>query len=452
MYEELSQVFRSGTTRKVEHRIKLLRHLKDQILKYETKIFDALKHDLGKSEWESRTSETGFVIQEITHTLDHIYDWTRTIDLPVPIASQPADSRIIPSPKGVILVIAPWNYPFQLALAPMVSALAAGNTVGVKPSELTPAISKVIKHLIDETFPHGEVKCMEGGPEVSQALLLQPFDHFFFTGSTRVGKIVARAAAEQLASFTLELGGKSPCIVDSTAVISQAARRIAWGKTLNAGQTCIAPDYLLVQDEIHDQLIQAILQNFHSFFGDDPSQSQDFGRIVNLQQFDRLANILKTSKGKIHGGRMERANRFIEPTLVTEIGLDDSTMQEEIFGPILPILKWKQESDIEQILAHHKDPLAFYVFTSRKPFAERLMERNAFGGGCINHVIHHIACPDLPFGGIRSSGVGQYHGKFGFDTFTHYKGVVDASPRFDLAIKYPPYNKIHPKFLKWLYR
>ncbi len=451
MEAQLRQIFRSGVTLKVHHREQLLRLLKKEILNLEPDILKALKKDLGKCEFESRTTETGFVISEINHALDHLYDWTRVQEGPAPLSAQPASTRVIPSPKGTVLIISPWNYPFQLAIAPMVAAIAAGNTVAIKPSELTPNVSHILKFLIDKVFPHGEVKCALGGAEVAMDLLKQPFNHFFFTGSTRIGKLVAHAAADQLAGMTLELGGKSPCIVDATASIKHTARRIAWGKALNAGQTCVAPDYLIVHEDIHDRLIDAIKSEWKIFFGTDPALSPDYGRIVNHNHFDRLDQILRTSRGTIHGGRRHREENYIEPTILTNVDSKDSSMAEEIFGPILPVLKWNKEIDIEAIIDQNPDPLALYVFTGKSSFADRLLTHYSFGGGCINHIAHHLSCPELPFGGVRNSGVGSYHGKFGFDTFTHYKGILNASTRFDVTLKYPPYGN-RAGLMKWLYR
>ncbi len=451
MESQLRNVFETGVTRPVAHREDALGRLKKNIKLLEPKIIAALKKDLGKSEWETRSTETGFVIAEINHTLEYLSEWTRVQEFPAPLASQPASTRVIPTPKGAVLIIAPWNYPFQLAIAPLVAAIAAGNTVAVKPSELTPTVSAVIHELIRTTFTDGTVECVEGGVDAAEALLKESFAHFFFTGSTRVGKIVAHAAAEQLASSTLELGGKSPCVIDGSANLKHTARRIAWGKALNAGQTCVAPDYLLVHEGIHDRLIDAIKQEWTNFYGTDPSQSPDYGRIVSVQHFDRLTGYLKSDQGKIHGGRHDRATRYIEPTLVTDIDVRHPLMQDEIFGPILPVLKWETETDLDNILRQHPDPLAFYVFTTKSSFADSLMEKYAFGGGCVNHIAHHLGCPDLPFGGIRASGVGAYHGKYGFEAFTHYKAILDASPRFDFGLKYPPY-KNRASWLKWLHR
>ncbi len=448
---QLRSVFRTGVTLEVEHREKLLINLKNEILKLEPEIFAALHQDLGKCEFEARATETGFTVSDINHTLDQLEEWTSITQSLAPIASQPASARVIPSPKGTVLIIAPWNYPFQLSIAPLVSAIAAGNTVAVKPSELTPNVSKIIKKLIDHAFPAGEVQCVLGGVDVSTELLRQPFNHFFFTGGAKVGKIVAHAAAEQLAGVTLELGGKSPCIVDKSAEITQTARRIAWGKALNAGQTCVAPDYVIVHDDIHDALVDALKTEWKSFYGDDPETSPDYGRIVNEQHFDRLDAILKATKGNIHGGRRHRDRRFFEPTLLTGVDTKDASMSDEIFGPILPIFKWNKYADIDFILEQHPDPLALYVFTETSSFADRFLTQRSFGGGCVNHIAHHLGSPNLPFGGIRTSGVGQYHGKYGFDAFTHYKGILDASTKFDVKLKYPPYGQ-RAGLLRWLYR
>jgi acyl-CoA reductase-like NAD-dependent aldehyde dehydrogenase len=451
MEAQLRTIFRSGITLRVEHREKLLKRLKQEILTLEPEIFEALKKDLGKCEFEARATETGFTISEINHTLNHLYDWTRVLEGPAPLVSQPAGTRLIPSPKGTVLILSPWNYPFQLTIAPLVAAIAAGNTVAVKPSELTPHVSNIVKKLIAQAFPHGEAQCVLGGADVAADLLKQPFNHFFYTGGTRVGKIVAHAAAEQLASVTLELGGKSPCIVDATADIKQTARRIAWGKALNAGQTCVAPDYLIVHEDIHDRLVDAIKSEWNAFYGNSPDQSPDYGRIISHHHFDRLDQMLKSTKGTILGGRRSRDEKYIEPTLITNIDTQDSSMAEEIFGPILPVLKWNKDADIEAIVDRNPDPLALYVFTSKSSFADRLLLHFSFGGGCVNHIAHHLGCPELPFGGIRTSGVGNYHGKFGFDTFTHYKGILNASTRFDLKLKYPPYGN-RAGLLKWLYK
>ena len=447
---ELRTVFRSGVTLPLESRKQALLRLKEVIVRREDEVFSALRRDLGKCQFESKISETGFIISEINHHLKHLDDWAKEVYGVPPVLAQPAKTRLIPCPKGTILVIAPWNYPFQLSFGPVIGAVAAGNCVALKPSEQAPETGAVIASIINEVFTNGTVRCVQGAADVAEALLKQPFDHYFFTGSKRVGKIVAHAAAEQFASATLELGGKSPCIVDDTASTIHTARRVAWGKALNAGQTCVAPDYLLVHESIQRQLIESIMDEWKSFYGDDPERSPDYSRIINLDHFDRLDAMLEKTKGKVLGGRRNRASKFFEPTIVANVDLDDSLMKEEIFGPILPVITWKDESDLAKVISLHPDPLAFYVFTERRDFSDRLLRSISFGGACVNHIALHLGCPDLPFGGRRTSGVGQYHGRYGFDAFTHYKGVVEASSMFDVRLKYPPYGKIDG-LLKWFY-
>ena len=447
---ELRAVFRSGVTLPLESRKQSLLRLKEVIVRREEEVFSALRRDLGKCQFESKISETGFIISEINHHLKHMDDWAKEIYGTPPVLAQPAKTRLIPCPKGTVLVIAPWNYPFQLSFGPVIGAVAAGNCVALKPSEQAPETGAVIESIINQVFTNGTVRCVQGAADVAEALLKQSFDHYFFTGSKRVGKIVAHAAAEQFASATLEMGGKSPCIVDDTASTVHTARRVAWGKALNAGQTCVAPDYLLVHESIQRQLIESIIGEWKSFYGDDPERSPDYSRIINLDHFDRLDGMLEKTKGKVLGGRRNRISKFFEPTIVVNIDLDDSLMKEEIFGPILPVITWKDESDLAKVISLHPDPLAFYIFTERRDLADRLLKNVYFGGACVNHIALHLGCPDLPFGGRRASGVGQYHGRYGFDAFTHYKGVVEASSMFDVRLKYPPYGKIDG-LLKWFY-
>jgi len=447
---ELRKIFKSGVTLPIDSRKKALSRLKDVIQRREDEIFSALKGDLGKCQFESKITETGFIISEINHALKNIDDWTNEVVGAPPLLAQPAKTRMIPSPKGTVLVLSPWNYPFQLALAPVVGAVAAGNCVVLKPSELAIQTGRLIESIVEEAFPDGQVKCVLGGPEIAQSLTKQAFDHYFFTGSSKVGRIIGLAALERFASMTLELGGKSPCIVDDSANMLHTTRRIAWGKALNAGQTCVAPDYLLAHHSIGDKLVEGIMAQWREFYGPDPKSSADYTRIINHQHFDRLDNLLKNTNGKIHGGQRDRNQRFFEPTIVTNIEVGDVLMQEEIFGPILPVLTWRNETDLADVIMQHPDPLAFYVFTERRDFSEKLLKDFSFGGACINHIALHLGCPDLPFGGRRSSGVGLYHGRFGFDTFSHFKGVVEASSLFDVRLKYPPYGKID-NLLKWFY-
>lgn len=447
---DLRNVFKSGLTLPVDARKRSLLRLKETIERREREIFAALRADLGKCQFEAKITETGFIISEINFHLKHIDEWAKEVVGNPPVLAQPARTRLIPCPKGTVLVIAPWNYPFQLSMAPLIAAIAAGNCVAIKPSELAPETAFMIDKIIREVFVEGQVKCVLGGPEVASGLLKEPFDHFFFTGSKRVGKIVAQAALEHFASVTLEFGGKSPCIVDDTASTLHTARRLAWGKSLNAGQTCVAPDFLLVHEAVENKLIEALIEEWRGFYGADSERSPDYGRIINVDHFDRLDQLLESTRGEIIGGKRNRASRYFEPTIVKNIGLDDALMKDEIFGPILPVVTWRDEADITKIISLHPDPLAFYVFTERRDFADRMMRGFSFGGGCINHIALHLGCPDLPFGGRRSSGIGLYHGQFGFNTFSHYKGIVEASSMFDVRLKYPPYGKIDG-LLKWFY-
>ena len=447
---ELRRVFKSGITLAVESRKQCLIRLKDSIERREQEIFDALRNDLGKCQFEAKITETGFIISEINFHLKHLDEWSKEIIGAPPVLAQPAKTRLIPCPKGTVLVIAPWNYPFQLSMAPVVAAVAAGNCVAIKPSELAPETAKIIDKIIREVFVENQVSCVQGGADVASSLLREPFDHFFFTGSKRVGKIVAQAALDHMASFTLEFGGKSPCIVDDTASTLHTARRLAWGKSLNAGQTCVAPDYLLVHETVQQKIIDNVMDEWAGFYGSDSERSPDYGRIINVDHFDRLDRLLETTQGTILGGKRDRRSRFFQPTIVKDVTIDDALMKDEIFGPILPVMTWRDETDLAKIISLHPDPLAFYVFTERRDFADRMMRGFSFGGGCVNHIALHLGCPDLPFGGRRSSGIGLYHGRFGFNTFSHFKGIVEASSMFDVRLKYPPYGKVDG-LLKWFY-
>ncbi len=447
---EVRLVFNSGMTRPIESRRQALIRLKDVLVRREKDVMKALRQDLGKCDFESKISETGFIISEINYHLKHMDDWAKEVVGVPPLLAQPAKTRLVPCPRGVVLVLAPWNYPFMLSLAPLIGAVTAGNAVVLKPSELAPHTADVISEIVSEVFPENQVRCVLGGEDVASELLRHPFDHFFFTGSKRVGRIVAQAALDHLSTFTLELGGKSPCIIDDTANTVHTARRIAWGKSLNAGQTCVAPDFLLVHESVHDKIVESIIEEWRGFYGTDPERSPDYGRIINVDQFDRLEQLLESTKGRIIGGGRSRVSRFFEPTIVTDVELGDPLMANEIFGPILPVIRWREETELSHVINKNPDPLALYIFTERKDFSERLLSSVSFGGACVNHIALHLGCPDLPFGGKKTSGVGRYHGRYGFETFTHYKSVVEASSLFDVRLKYPPYGKID-SLLKWFY-
>ena len=446
---DMRRHFHGGSTLSVDARKKLLSSLRDAIKKHEKDILDALLRDLRKNPFEAYSTEIGFVLGELEHTLSELRDWAAPRPVMTALTSLPASSAIYPVPKGVVLILSPWNYPFQLLFAPIVAAIAAGNCCVVKPSEMAPATMAVSRKIIRDAFSDDVVLCVEGDREVAQKLLTFSFDHIFFTGSTEVGRIVARAAAEHLTPITLELGGKSPCIVDRTASIKQAAKRIVWGKFLNAGQTCVAPDYVLVHEDVRKDLVVAMKLVIAEFFGADPQKSPDYGRIINEQHFDRLAALL-TGPGEVIGGRIDRSDRYIEPTIIDGAHRDHPSMKAEIFGPILPVISWREKGQIYATLEVHPNPLALYVFTNDRSFEQELIQQVPFGGGCVNHTLLHLANPELPFGGVRQSGFGAYHGKFGFETFSHLKAVVKAGT-MDVPIKYPPYPAWKSKLLRLIF-
>jgi aldehyde dehydrogenase (NAD+) len=427
-----------------------LRRLLTNLGKFETDICNALAADLGKSRFESYGAEVGFCREEIRYALRHLSAWGRPQRVPSPLVVQVSNSRIISEPKGSVLVISPWNYPFQLTIAPLISALAAGNCVILKPSEIAKNTSVVLAHLIEETFDKELVALLNGGREIATALLKLPFNHIFFTGSPRVGKIVMEAASKQLTPVTLELGGKSPCFVDKHIDIEVTARRLMWGKCYNAGQTCVAPDYLLVHKDVKDPLIAACQKTLVEFFGSEIETSPDYPRIINLAHFDRLQGLI--GQGDIlFGGRNHRDDLFMEPTLLSPKDLEGPLMKEEIFGPLLPVIPYESLDQALAVAKANPSPLATYVFTKDATVEGKILEQFSFGGGCINNTLMHLASPSLPFGGLGNSGIGSYHGKFGFDTFSHKKGILKTSWFPDLSLRYPPYGK-KLGLLKWLMR
>ncbi len=439
LIERQRQFFETGKTRDAAFRIAQLKKLRASIKEMEPEILAALKKDLNKSDFEGYTSEVGFVYEELNHTLKHMQRWMRPKAVGTPMLYQPSQSKIYMQPKGTVLIIGPWNYPFQLLLAPLVGSIAAGNTAVVKPSEIAVATAEVVTKLIGKTFSPDYCGVVDGGVAETTALLKERFDHIFFTGSIPVGKIVMRAAAEHLTPVTLELGGKSPCLVDKDTDLAVTARRIAWGKFFNAGQTCIAPDYLLAPKSLKRDLLQAIKKEVQTFFGDDPAASPDYGRIVTPRHFDRLVGML--GKGEVvTGGQHDREKLYIAPTVVDGVGIDHKLMEDEIFGPILPVLEYETLDEALAIIKQRPTPLACYVFTNRKGFEERVINEVSFGGGCINNALVHIANPNLPFGGVGTSGMGAYHGQDSFDVFSHKKAVVKSSFMMDVKLKYPPYG------------
>jgi aldehyde dehydrogenase (NAD+) len=442
------QYFATGITQSLDYRLSQLKLLKQVIQGHQNEIITALQQDLGKPKFEAYTSEVLILLEEINFVIQHLREWMKPQRAKISLGQFPARGLIYPQPLGVVLIIAPWNYPFQLLVNPLIGAIAAGNCAIVKPSELAPHTASLISKLIGENFNPGLVTAIEGGVEVSEALLAEKFDHIFFTGSTRVGKIVMAKAANHLTPVTLELGGKSPCIIDRDVDIKVAAKRVAWGKFFNCGQTCIAPDYVLIHATIYDQFKEALQTAVREFYGEDPQQSPDYGRIINQRHWDRLVNFL-TDGEIVIGGKHDRENLYIAPTIVDKITWDSPIMAEEIFGPILPLLPYSDLSEVIEKINDRGRPLALYFFSENTKNQERIINSIPFGGGCINDTIMHLSSPYLPFGGIGDSGMGRYHGKYTFDTFTHYKSILKKSLRFDQQWRYPPY-KINFDFLKWL--
>ncbi|MGD1943592.1 MAG: aldehyde dehydrogenase [Leptolyngbyaceae cyanobacterium] len=430
--------FATGETQAIEFRRRQLTRLKAAILERQTAIVDAVKADLGRPEYEGYF-EVG-VIDELNYVLKRFARWAQPRRVGLPLTQLPGSAWVQPEPLGVVLIIGPWNYPFQLLMSPLIGAIAAGNCALLKPSELAPATSQVVADLVKATFPPHYVAVVEGGVETAQTLLKQKFDHIFFTGGTRIGQIVMAAAAQHLTPVTLELGGKSPCIVDRDVNVDVAAKRIIWGKFVNAGQTCVAPDYLLVHDDIKGEFLVALREALQAFFGNQPAQSPDLARIVSDRQFDRLTALM-ADESVVIGGDTDRASRYIAPTLLDGITWAAPIMQEEIFGPILPVMGYRDiETAISQINARPK-PLALYLFSRSQTLQERVLSATSSGGVCLNDVFLQVAIWGLPFGGVGDSGMGAYHGKASFETFSHLKSVLKKLFWFDLAWRYAPYAK-----------
>jgi aldehyde dehydrogenase (NAD+) len=435
----------------IDYRKETLIKLLDNLIIHENEIVDALYKDFKKPAFESVITETNYVITELKHTIKKMKSWSKPTRVLPSIINFPSRDYIYKEPYGRVLIIAPWNYPYQLALCPLVSAVAAGNQIVIKPSELTPNTSSIIAKIIRKTFHEEHVKVVEGGIEVSQDLLAQRWDYIFFTGSIPVGKIIAKAAAQYLTPTTLELGGKSPCIVDETAKLKLAAKRIVWGKFLNAGQTCVAPDYILVHQDVKSKFIDFLKQEITLAYGENPEKSNDFARIVNTKNWERVKNLIEPTK-VIFGGQSTANSLYIAPTLIDESDIDSELMQEEIFGPLLPILTYRNKADIQIIFSKYEKPLALYVFTENDAFANEIIQKYSFGGGCINDTVIHLSNSRLPFGGVGHSGSGAYHGKFSFDTFSHKKSMIKKATWLDLPLRYAPYNDklaLVKKLLKW---
>lgn len=468
--EDQRQCFRSGATLDVEVRVAALQKLKACIIQYEAEINAALKKDLGKSSMESYMCETGMALGELTYMIKHVRKFAKEQTVMTPLAQFASRSYKKPSPYGVVLVMSPWNYPFLLTMGPLVDAIAAGNTVVVKPSAYSPHTTEIVKKILEECFDKKFVAVVTGGRAENQCLLEAHFDYIFFTGSQNVGKEVMRHAAEHLTPVTLELGGKSPCVVEKSADIKLAAKRIVFGKFLNCGQTCVAPDYIYCDPAIKNQLVEELKRQIKKQFGKEPLKNKNYGKIINEKHFERLLGLMgewkqdrnedaemdaavKVKSCKVvFGGKYDRSALRIEPTIMDNVTFEDAVMQEEIFGPILPVLTYDSFAQAIERINSMAHPLALYVFTSDKAAAEEITSRCGFGGGCINDVIIHLATTEMGFGGFGESGMGSYHGKNGFDTFTHYKSIVDKKTWIDLPMRYQPYKKIYDKLIHMFLR
>ena len=429
--------FQTGATRPQAFRQGQLRQLRDALGAHEAALLAALHADLRKSPQEAYTTEIGLVLSEIYHALRHLPAWMKPRRRRSPWLAWPAHGSTRPEPYGVTLIIGPWNYPLQLLLSPLVGAIAAGNCAVLKPSEFAPHTSAVLTRMIGATFPEAYLAVVPGEREVAEALLREKFDAIFFTGSTGVGRAVMTAAARHLTPVTLELGGKCPCLVCADAPLEVTARRIVWGKFLNAGQTCVAPDFVLAERSIHAALVRALKQAVREFYGEDPQKSPDYGRIVNARHFERLSGYLDSGR-IVHGGQRDARDLYLAPTLLTEVLADSPAMQEEIFGPILPVLEFEALADALALLRDRPTPLALYLFSQDRATQARVLAETRSGGVCFNDTVTHMVGPDLPFGGLGESGMGAYHGRASFDGFTHQRSVLRRSFAFDAPLRYPP--------------
>ena len=445
--QQQNHFFSSGKTIPAEFRLKQLESLKEAMICHEADLAAALKEDLGKSRMESYMCEIGLTLSELTWMQKHLRSLMRSKRVSTPAAQFAAKSFRSPSPYGTVLIMSPWNYPVLLTLDPLIDAIAAGNTAVVKPSAYAPCTFDVMKTMIEECFPAHYVAVVDGGRAENQALLQQRFDMIFFTGGKTVGREVLRHAAEYLTPVTLELGGKSPCIVDSTAKIRLVAKRIVFGKYLNCGQTCVAPDYILCDKRIRDELITAILAEIEKQFGKEPLKNPNYGKIINEKHFERILGLINGEK-LVYGGQSEPESLRIAPTVLNNITWDDAVMGEEIFGPLLPILTFDTLDEALDTVEAHPHPLALYFFSEDKAAQKKVLDTCRFGGGCINDTIIHLATSDMPFGGVGESGMGSYHGRVGFETFSHYRSIVDKKTWMDLPIRYQKYTGLKEKMMR----
>lgn len=443
--------FAQGKTFDVSYRIATLKKLKQAIIKHQREIYDALKADLGKSETESYMCEVGLVLSELSYQIKHIKKWSKPKRKKMSLPNFHSKSFIVQEPMGVTLVMSPWNYPILLTLDPVIGAVGAGNCCVVKPSAYSPKTSSVIKKIISDVFEPGHVTVIEGGREQNTQLLNQRFDYIFFTGSVNVGKLVMEKASSNLTPVTLELGGKSPCIIDRDTNLKLAAKRIVFGKYLNCGQTCVAPDYIFVPRDKKSEFIKYVKEEIISQFGEKPLDNENYGKIINAKHYERLMGLIDNSKVVI-GGKGDKDSCRIEPTVLDNVTAKDAVMQEEIFGPIMPILEYEKIDQVENFIKEREKPLALYLFTDNKQTEDRLLKYVSFGGGCINDVVVHLSTEQLAFGGVGYSGMGSYHGRKSFDTFSHEKSIMKKYNWIDLPMRYQPYTKdklnLIKKFLK----
>ncbi|MFT5217372.1 MAG: aldehyde dehydrogenase (NAD+) [Glaciecola sp.] len=451
LLQQQRQFFKSQQTKDVSFRIEILKKLKAEIIAREQDVYDALKKDFKKPVFESFMSEYGLAISGINLVLKNLKSWAKPKRVRPSMLTFPSTDYIYKEPYGTVLVIAPWNYPFILAIEPIIMAVSAGNTVVLKPSELTTHTSQLVTDIIQNVFGQEYVASVQGGIPVATELLEQNWDYIFFTGSVPVGKIVAKAAADYLTPVTLELGGKSPCIVDETIDLNLAAKRIVWGKFFNGGQTCISPDYIIAHSSIKENLVESLKSEIISAYGENPKQSEDYPRIINERNASRLKEMLE-DVNVVFGGEHEVSECYIAPTLVDNPSLESTLMQDEIFGPILPILTYTSEADIDGIISNYDKPLSLYVFSKNKKFTNKIISSYSFGGGAINDPLIQFGNHRLPFGGVGASGIGAYHGKHGFDTFSHHKPVSKRGTWFDPPVRYAPYKgklNLLKKMFKW---
>lgn len=438
--EKQREYFASGKTLSAAARVAALKALQAAIRNNEQGVLDAVKSDLNKTPFEAYATELGMVMAEISHAINHVREWMRPKGVPTPMMHFSSSSHIVKEPYGVVLIMSPWNYPFQLTLAPLIGSIAAGNCTVIKPSAYSPATSAIIAKIAAEAFESGFISVVQGGREANKTLLEHKFDYILFTGSVEVGKTVMESASKHLTPVTLELGGKSPTIVSKDADINMAAKRIIWGKTLNSGQTCVAPDYVYVHKDVKAALLEAMKKYAITFFGEHSSKNETFPKMVNAKHFERVKAFFTNGK-LVFGGESEPGKERLDLTILDNITWNDPVMGEEIFGPVLPILEFTDIKDVIATVNSKPKPLALYLFTSSKAVEKEILTRISFGGGCVNDTIVHLASSHMPFGGVGNSGMGGYHGQWSFETFSHAKSILKKATGIDVPVRYPPYNK-----------